>query len=361
MLMALLILVISSIAIALAIMLILSEPFFNSLVYAIPLSVVSSAVLIPSIHTLTQKKKEFMIYEGTFSDIIGIMFFNFVVLQEGSIFSISGLGNILLTILLSIITSYLMVFFFSRMKHSIKLFLMLAILALLYSIGKKFHLSSLLMIFIFGLVLNNARLFFRSKLKDYLDFKVVDLITKDFKIVTSETAFLVRTFFFVAFGLSINLQVFFEPTVILVGSVIVIILYLVRFINFKLFLKTNVLPEIFLAPRGLITILLFFSIPPIYQIQDFSSGILFFVIISTGLIMMIALMVTPEIKADTVTIIDVDMGSAPFTNSEHVEPTGPYCDIEGFNKDESVPVPQERSSEPARLQDTDRIKFGKKK
>lgn len=97
-LISLLVLVITSLAIGSSIMLLINEPFFNCLIYAIPLSVVSSAVLIPSVHTLSEQKKEFLIYESTFSDIIGIMFFNFVVLQEESIFNLGGLANILFTI-----------------------------------------------------------------------------------------------------------------------------------------------------------------------------------------------------------------------------------------------------------------------
>lgn len=330
-LMALLILIISSFSIALVIMLIRNEPFFNSLVYAIPLSVVSSAVLIPSIHNLSQRKKEFMIYEGTFSDIIGIMFFNFVVLQEGSIFSLTGLWSIVATVVFSIIASYLMVYFFSKMHNAIKLFLMIAILAILYGVGKKFELSSLLIIFIFGLMLNNARLFFRGRLVNLIDFRNVSAISKDFKIVTAETAFVVRTFFFVAFGMSINLSELIELNVILVGSIITVILYLVRFLNFKIFLKTDVLPEIFLAPRGLITVLLFFSIPVQYQIMDFSVGIISFVILATSIIMMIALIAQPDIKTEELTIVDIGLAPAQeekYNPLEDVEPSGPYCDID---------------------------------
>lgn len=331
--MALIILVVSSLAIAVAIMFFRSEPFFNALVYAIPLSVVSSAVLIPSVHTLTQRKKEFMIYEATFSDIIGIMFFNFVVMQSGNVFSYEGLLMILATIVFSFLLSYTMVYFFSKIKTHIKLFLMLAILALLYSIGKKLNLSSLLIIFIFGLVLNNSKQFFRWKLKNYIDFKSVRTITKDFRIITAETAFVVRTFFFVAFGMSINIGELMDPNVLLVGSIIVVILYVIRYVNFKVFLKTDVLPEIFLAPRGLITILLFFSIPLQYQIHDFSIGILSFVILATSIIMMIALLATPSLKTDDMMI--VDYGLAPAAHNKHdpledVEPSGPYCELENF-------------------------------
>jgi hypothetical protein len=38
-------------------------------------------------------------------------------------------------------------------------------------------------------------------------------------------------------------------------------------------------------PRGLITILLFYSIPASFRLQQFNEGILLFVILVTGLIM----------------------------------------------------------------------------
>lgn len=309
-LIAFIVLVLSSLSIALAIMLIRNESFFNSFVYAIPLSVVSSAVLIPSVHSLSQRKKEFMIYEATFSDIIGIMFFNFVVMHTGSLFSLSRVWEIIITLLVSVLASYLMVYLFSKMKNQIKLFLIIAILTIFYSIGKKLHLSTLLIIFIFGLVLNNAKFFFVGRLGEFINFKNLRVITKDFKVVTAETAFLVRTFFFVAFGMFIDLRELWDINVVIVGSVIVVIMYLVRYINFKIFLKADVFPEIFLSPRGLITILLFFSIPAQYQIADFSTGILSFVILSTGIIMMIALIAAPSIKPEELTIVDIGLAPA---------------------------------------------------
>ena len=46
--------------------------------YATPLSILSSAIIIPSVTGLKENKKEFHIYESTFSDIIGIMMFYFL-------------------------------------------------------------------------------------------------------------------------------------------------------------------------------------------------------------------------------------------------------------------------------------------
>lgn len=303
---SLLVLLISSLCIAGAIMFLHEQPFFNSLLYAIPLSVVSSAVLIPSVHTLTQNKKEFLIYESTFSDIIGIMFFNFVVIQQNT-FTVDGLVNIVVTILLSVVLSVVLVYLFSKIRTEVKLFLMIAILLMFYAIGKYFHLSSLLMIFIFGIVLNNPRLFFIDVLEKYVNFPTIHKMTKDFRIITAETAFVVRTFFFVAFGMFIELSSLLDERVLLVGSLIVIILYLIRYLNFKIFVKTDVFPEIFLAPRGLITILLFFQIPLSYQISEIGEGLLLFVILATGFIMMFALMATPEAKVDELTIVDIGL------------------------------------------------------
>jgi len=40
-------------------------------------------------------------------------------------------------------------------------------------------------------------------------------------------------------------------------------------------------------PRGLITVLLFYSIPEVYKLSKFNEGILFFVVLTTSIIMMI--------------------------------------------------------------------------
>lgn len=330
---ALVVLVLSSLGIAFIIMHFLDEPFFNSFIYAIPLSVVSSAVLIPSVHSLAGDKKEFLIYEATFSDIIGIMFFNYVVIQQGRFFSLNGLLMILITIVLSVVFSYLLVHLFSKVKGHVKLFLMISILSLLFAAGKKIGLSSLLIIFIFGLILNNAAKFFRGPLAKYLDCDKIEPIRADFKVLTAETAFVVRTFFFVAFGMSIELDKLFDINVLFVGSLIVVILYLVRYINFRVFAKTNVFPEIFLAPRGLITILLFFAIPNSMQIRDFSVGILFFVILATSIIMMLALMKTQDTKLESLNIIDF---AHDGVHPDNVEPSGPYCEIEDNSQQEKT-------------------------
>ncbi len=317
-LMALVVLVLTSLTIGLIIKLIEGEDFINSLVYAIPLSVISSAVLIPSVSHMTGNRKEFLIYESTFSDIIGIMFFNYVVLEQGRIFSLKGISMIVLTVVISVTLAYILVYFFTKIRTEIKLFLMLAILVLLYSISKQFHLSALLIIFIFGLAINNPLLFFFKRLAKLLDMEKVNVVKKDFKLITGEVAFLLRTFFFISFGMFIDLRVMLNIDVILMGSLIIIAIFIVRYINFRVFTGRDVFPQVFLAPRGLITILLFYSIPEMYLIDDFSEGVLLFVILGTALIMMIALMGQPGAKAGGVKEEDIKL-EAEALNTHHIE------------------------------------------
>ena len=83
--------------------------FLNAMLYTIPLSILSSAIILPSIDDLDKDKREFMIYESTFSDIIGIVGFYSVLTLLGSSSSegVYGevFGNLALTVLFSVIIS----------------------------------------------------------------------------------------------------------------------------------------------------------------------------------------------------------------------------------------------------------------
>ena len=265
------------------------DDFFTSWVYAVPLSIMSSAIIIPSVGKLVESKKEFMIYESTFSDILGIMLFYFLIedSSEKEAFEIVAdiTLNIVITIVLSVVVSYLLVLLFQRIEDKAKLFLLISVLIMLYAVGKLFHLSSLVVILVFGLILNNYQIFFRGRIKNWIRKEVLSDITEELHVVTLETAFVVRTFFFVVFGMTLDLQSLLDVKTALISLCIVAALYLVRYLCLKGFGMKNILPELFIAPRGLITVLLFFAIPVSYQQDQFSSGILLYSILFTGIIM----------------------------------------------------------------------------
>lgn len=256
--------------------------------YATPLSILSSAIIIPSVSGLAENKKEFHIYESTFSDIIGIMMFYFLVGKLNPAEDNGAVGfavNILLTIVISLIASYAIILIFQKIKSQAKLFLLIAVLLLLYAIGKQLHLSSLLIILIFGLVIANMKLFFSGKLSHFLDDQKANQIYHELHIVTLETAFVVRTFFFVIFGLTIAIASLWSISVAMISLLIIISIYAIRFVVLRTFVGADILPQLFIAPRGLITVLLFYAIPMEALVPSFEPGILLFVIIGTSLIM----------------------------------------------------------------------------
>ncbi|NHF58390.1 sodium:proton exchanger [Flavobacteriaceae bacterium TP-CH-4] len=256
--------------------------------YATPLSILSSAIIIPSVGGLSESKKEFHIYESTFSDIMGIMMFYFLAAefdpaQDAGLGSFAG--NIVLTIVIAIVASYAIILIFQRIKSQAKLFLLISVLLLLYAIGKKLHLSSLIIILIFGLIVKNIKLFFPGKTAIFLDKERMDQIYHELHIITLETAFIVRTFFFVIFGITIAIASLYSLNVVLISVLIIASIYAIRFVILRVFIGSDILPQLFIAPRGLITVLLFYAIPKQAQIATFESGVLLFVIIATSLVM----------------------------------------------------------------------------
>lgn len=300
-LVALFIMIASSLLISVVLMLYLRNSFLGSLLYSIPLSIISSAILIPSIHKLEEGTKEFIVYESIFSDIIGIFLFYFLAGKEVLTFmSISKFGLSLISIIvISVISSYLLIFIISRITGSARIMLTIAILLLIYNICQLANLSALMLILVFGLIINNFGDFLKllkipQKISRLFDNNSIRLASSELKHVNKEITFFIRTFFFLVFGYSLNTSSIFDLHVILIGLAIILIIYTIRFMYFR-FLHATVFPELLLAPRGLITILLFYSIPSNTLPGGGSElGVLYFTVISSIIIMAIGLIITPK-------------------------------------------------------------------
>lgn len=286
-------LVLSSLAIAGVMMLYIHVDLTTGLLYAVPLSIMSSAIIIPSVSVLDRDKKEFMVYESTFSDILGIMLFYFLIssMESESIgeMSLDALLNLALTVAVSVTASYFLIFLFQKIKTELKLFLLIAVLILLYSLSKIFHLSSLLIILVFGMILSNRQIFFPGKLRKFLDEDHLSTIYHNFKMITLESSFIVRTFFFVIFGFTIVLTSLLDLKVWLVSISILAILYGLRYAYFRWIIRKDIYPAVWMAPRGLITILLFYSIPESLWVEEFNPGVLLLVILVSSVVMAMSL------------------------------------------------------------------------
>lgn len=284
----------------------LDIPLKTALVNAIPLSIISSSIAIPSAKNLDKANKEFVTYESSLSDIIGVILFNFIALNS-NIRSISFayfVLELLSMLVVSLIATILMSFFISNSKHHIKFVPIILTVVLIYTLSKMFHLPALIFILFFGLFLNNFQELERfdiiKKLKpDILEKEVVRLTD-----ITTESAFVVRSLFFLLFGFIIKLDDIINLKSLPWALGIVVIILLSRYIFLKI-CKLPISPLLYLAPRGLITILLFLSIPINEKIELVNNALLIQVILICALIMMVGLMTKKddinkeiEIKAD---------------------------------------------------------------
>ena len=277
---------------------ILGMNYTNSVIYSIPLSIISSAVAIPSAASLLNHQKEFVIYESTFSDILGIMIFNYAIKQyknDNPLISSESIISLIIqvigVIVISLIITYLLFRLIQKIEQKVKFFLILALLILVYAFGKLFHLPALVTIFIFGIFLSNVRVLLPKFLRENLNLEQNKKELSDFHILTAESTFIVRTFFFLFFGFSVNLENFLSFSPFIYGFLIFLTMFIIRYLYLGLTtFKLNPSPLVFMGPRGLISILLFLQIKDLdfVNISDsiIDEKVLLIVILSSMLAML---------------------------------------------------------------------------
>lgn len=286
------IVVLTSALIAWGFMLAYNLSLHAAVIYAIPLSIVSSAIVIPSLSNLEGVTKEFLILESIFSDIIGVLLFNFLISSnEIDLVNISKFSmNFTFMLIISLITTIVLGIALSRDKIKNLHILILAVLILTYSIAKWFHLSALLLILIFGVFLRNLPMILNTRfgmrwLGNYLNHVTIHKNLHSMRDLIEDLGFIVRSIFFVLLGYSIKLSSLISLKVILLGFMVVVITYAIRWLILHRTLSSDVVLATTMAPRGLITVLLFFQIPNELQSQIFDEGITFFVVIASTLVM----------------------------------------------------------------------------
>ncbi len=268
------------------------QDLYRCFINAIPFSVISSAIAIPSVASFGKKTKEFVIYESSFSDILGIILFNFAL--SNSHISFTSFASLTLNtafiLIISTVACVVLLYLMGRIKHSVKFFLIISILILIYAIGQSYHLSSLILILAFGLFLNNADTIKNPAFKSLFIYKNLEKDLSQLHQLSAESAFILRTFFFVIFGFTIQIEQLNDPRVLVHGCFILISIYLVRFLYLRLFKKEHFLPEAFITPRGLISILLYYNLPESLKIPEIGTAYLFLVVLGTSTVMSVGLL-----------------------------------------------------------------------
>lgn len=271
----------------------------QGIINAIPVCIISSAIAIPSVHHLASKQREFVVYESSFSDIIGVVLFNFFTAHE--IISIWGVGEFIFQFavisVISIIASIGLAYLIKKIDHHVKFLPVIVMIILVYSISKIFHLPALIFILIFGLALNNLDELKQFSLIQRLEPEKLDIEVKKFKELVVEFAFLVRTLFFLLFGYTINATELLNVDSLLAAFGMLLLIIFVRMVFFKYY-KIPLNPLLFVSPRGLITILLFLSIPETAKIPFINETLMVQMILLSAFLMMFGLMFTSTPKIE---------------------------------------------------------------
>lgn len=274
--------------------------FKIGLANAIPLAVISSAIAIPSAQNLISKNKEFITYESSLSDIFGVILFNFITINEN--IGASSVSAFILELSIILIITFVatlgLAFLLSKIKHPVKFIPIILSIVLIYTITKIYHLPGLIFILLFGIFLGNLDELKNNKFIQKLQPDLLNKEVHKFKELTTEIAFLVRALFFLLFGYLIETQELLNTETIVWAIGICIGIFTLRYISLKIF-KLNIKPILFIAPRGLITILLFLSIPDHQTTNLVNNSLIIQVIILSALVMMFGLMTNkPNNKND---------------------------------------------------------------
>lgn len=264
------------------------QSFNSALVNAIPISIISSAIAIPSSRNMSRRHREFIVYDTSFSDIVGVIFFTFVAMSTKytlGAFVDFGL-ELLLMVVISTIATVGLSFLLSKLDHHIKFIPIILLVILIYSIAEFYHLPALIFILLFGISIGNLDKLKRISILNSLDTGSLDKEATRFREITSEATFLIRSLFFLMFGFLVETSEILNTESLQWAFCIVGIILFIRALQLKL-TGQKIFPLVFIAPRGLITILLFLTISPLDKIGFVNQNLILQIVVITTLIMMI--------------------------------------------------------------------------
>lgn len=277
-----------------------------AMINAIPLCVISSAIAIPSVRNLDVFNKEFVVYESSFSDIIGVLYFNFLAVNEHiDILSFRNFGlELIAIIIISFVAVLGLSFLLSRITHHITYTPIILLTILIYEVSKIYHLPGLIFILVFGLVLGNLDELKRFKWIERFRPEKLDKEVVKFKEITIEVCFLIRALFFMLFGFLMDITEIFNLETLPWAVAITATIFAIRLILLKV-LKLSIPNLLYVAPRGLITILLFLAIVPERNIYIVNKSLVIQTILLTVLIMMFGLILNKKREPEIIEELDI--------------------------------------------------------
>ena len=183
----------SKVLISLAGIWLLNLSAYDAMLLALPVSVISSAVAIPASGFMDKAGREFVVYESSISDILGILLFFAVLNSDRTVTGIvSSLAiNGLISIFLGSLCALGLLYALFKLSGHIRFVPLLSGLFALYALGKLWHLSPLIMVLMFGRILNNPAVLARiAWFRNMVSSPAYADTVREFKSLTAELTLL---------------------------------------------------------------------------------------------------------------------------------------------------------------------------
>ncbi len=254
-----------------------------AILMAIPFAVVSSAVAIPSAAGLPAMRQEFVVYESSFSDILGVLVFYAWLGGDGiGDFAADLLGGGAASIVAALVAGLALFYFINQIDGHVRFLPLLAGLVFLYAIGKEMHLSPLIVVLVCGLVINNPRLLTWHRRLRRMKTEAYAQTLQEFKGLVAELTFATKSFFFLLLGYWTDVTSMISVEAWLVAIAGIAFILASRWLILKLLRQDGVSQLVWIAPRGLVTVLLVLSATSNAKVENFPFGSVMLVVLVTA-------------------------------------------------------------------------------
>ena len=173
-------------------------------------------------------------------------------------------------------------FFLNRIDGHVRFLPLIAGIVFLYAAGKALHLSPLVLVLGCGLLLNNPHLANWSRRLAAWRGDNYDQTLKEFKGLVAELTFATKSFFFLLLGYWTNVEKMASWTAWAVAATVFVVVFASRGVILRLLRQPDAAALTWIAPRGLITVLLFIAAADAGKLHEFSGGAVMLVVLATS-------------------------------------------------------------------------------
>ena len=198
------------------------------------------------------------------------------------IFAADLIGGGALSVVAALVASIALFYFINQIEGHVRFVPLLAGLILLYVLGKEAHLSPLIIVLVCGLVFNNPQLLtWHGRLRRIRTDGYAHTL-HEFKSLVAELTFATKSIFFLLLGYWTDVRSMLSVTALLVAIAGVAGILAARYVVLTLLRRRDAASLVWLAPRGLVTVLLFLSAQHAGKVDGFPFGAVMLVVLITS-------------------------------------------------------------------------------